>query len=384
MTALHSPDATGAAEHVDEVVDLVLLERPGSWPWRRRPRTPRSISRRISSRVIWTVLPSPMRVTMELTAHPSTVALGRGQDATHLGGEDRCPRGLSSGRTVVAGARSRRPSGRGGPPASATALRRFSSSWTMELRSRNSSVASGRLARSPGLSPACTERPSGMAAMSSASPMSISLSVRARRREAEPREILVIPPLVEREQAPAQLRVAERVRQDVEEAAERVRVHDHAADADHGRVQPLLLRHALDVGRDAQALVVDEGVGDRDDEPGLVAEVVADGRLVDAGGGGDVLERDRLVAPSRPATPGRRLQDLLRRGRQALDGVLEREVQSALWASGTRSRSPLTVGAQARRAAHSAYPPGWRNPVEYPGRLHTAQTRALRRRPAPG
>ena len=86
------------------------------------------------------------------------------------------------------------------------------------------------------------------------------------------------------------------MRQDVEEPAERVGVHDHAAHADHGGVQALFLGDALDVGGQAQALVVDQGVDDGDEEAGLVAEVVADGGLVDAGLGGDVLQRDRLVA----------------------------------------------------------------------------------------
>ena len=103
-----------------------------------------------------------------------------------------------------------------------------------------------------------------MAAMSSASPMSMSESCRA-----------LLPPrpshlrfcwyhqTYSENMRVAQLGVAEGVRQDVEEAAERVGLDDHAADADHGHVQALFLGDGLDVGREAQALVVDEVVHDR-------------------------------------------------------------------------------------------------------------------------
>ena len=149
----------------------------------------------------------------------------------------------------------------------------------MELRRRNSSVASGRLSSNPsGLRARLHRQAVGDRGDELRQAHEHLVLLSAGRRQPKPGEVLAVPPLVEREEPRAQFGIAERVRQDVEEAAERVRVHDHAPDADHGGVQAFLLGHALRVGGEAQALVVDERVGDGDDEAGLVAEVVADGR----------------------------------------------------------------------------------------------------------
>ena len=186
--------------------------------------------------------------------------------------------------------------------------------------------------------------------------------VRGTPVEAEPPEVLLVPPPVEREQTRAQLGLAEGVREDVEEPAERVGADDHAAQADHGGVQTLVLGDLADRGIEPQALVMDQGVGDGADEAGLVAEVVADRGLVDARGGGDVLEGHRLVA-ALGEQPRGGIEDLARRLGQGRQRVAEGDLHS-----------PLAVHSATRIAPRRKYPPGW----WLPGSLYAvspAQTR---------
>ena len=243
VTALHSPDAAGTAEHVDQVVDLVLLEDRDLGFGRSRLR---ALDDLLADLVTGQLDGAAVAHACGDRAHRSpppriapcvwepSVEAARVDDRMYPPGWNRirAQRGLSSAAGFSLGPdvpprlgdRGRiHPGGwvatsawrRPGPSrASGSGRRRFlraaaaiSSSWSMELRRRNSSVASGRLSSKPsGLSPGLDRQAVGNRRDELREPHEHFVVLRVRRREPEPREVLVVPPLVRAKQPGAQLR----------------------------------------------------------------------------------------------------------------------------------------------------------------------------------
>src|SRR5665811_1660543 len=132
-------------------------------------------------------------------------------------------------------------------------------------------------------------------------------------------------PVVERRDALAQVVIAQRVGQHLEERLVRLGVRGDARLAVDERMDALLplgqLARVLD---EAAVGVVGERVDERRDETGLVAEMVADAGLRLTGRAGDGRQLQRLEAAARQQTLGGG-QQALRRRRQRLHGVLEKE-----------------------------------------------------------
>src|SRR5665648_908514 len=132
-------------------------------------------------------------------------------------------------------------------------------------------------------------------------------------------------PVVERRDALAQVVIAQGVRQHLEERLVGLGVSGYARLAVDERVDALLppgqLARVLD---EAAVGVVGERVDQRRNETGLVAEVIADAGLRLAGLPRDGRQLQRLEAAARQQTLGGG-QQALRRRRQRLHGVLEKE-----------------------------------------------------------
>jgi hypothetical protein len=152
-------------------------------------------------------------------------------------------------------------------------------------------------------------------------------------------------PVEELGHARPQARVADEVGEEVEEEPVLPQVGDDAQvlldqDLDAVVVGPGL----RELAQQAHVLVVHDGVGERPDETGLVAEVVADRGLVLTGLGGDRLEREALEAcPAEHATRGG--EDAPRRRRQLGRRVLGHQAgpSDAGPVVGHRSLSPSVV-----------------------------------------
>ena len=146
--------------------------------------------------------------------------------------------------------------------------------------------------------------------------------------DAQPLELQAPVPLVEQRDACPQCFVAEHVRQQLEEHAELLDGGVHAAHLLDEQLSAPLGIDALHAALGGDVLVVDHGIEDRGDEPGLVAEVVGDHRLVLARRRGHRVECEGVEAVAGDDGLGR-YQQLLRRLRQAGEGILEGGAQGS-------------------------------------------------------